>query len=342
MENKKIKNIALLLLSVLPIKVLAHYFIYTSSDKQFRIYQIDHSFAYHIYNIFNEEVWLFIPVILFVLFIGWYFGLYDLKRNSKSSFSQSKVVSELKPSSKEETQNQSFIEKRYYESGELFTEVPLDDGKPNGILKKYDKAGNLICKLTCKNGIEHGEEIQYYPSGEILSICNYINGKVEGDFKIYYQSGFLMEEYEYKNNLKDGKFNKYYDMDGFDVVKKSIKSGYITDKEGNKIKLKTTQEDFDKLYDFKHRDIKGKIHIRGKYNKGELDDRVEVLKENGDVKEFFTYENGKLNGYNIKFGKSGTRCVVIYKDDKPMAENFYDDINSKEISFVEYEEINKN
>ena len=103
MENKKIKNIALLLLSVLPIKVLAHYFIYTSSDKQFRIVQIDHSFAYHIYNIFNEEVWLFIPVILFVLFIGWYFGLFDLKRNSKSSFSGSKVVSKPAPPSKEET-----------------------------------------------------------------------------------------------------------------------------------------------------------------------------------------------------------------------------------------------
>ena len=103
MENKKIKNIALLLLSVLPIKVLAHYFIYTSSDKQFKIVQIDHSFAYHIYNIFNEEVWLFIPVILFVLFIGWYFGLFDLKRNSKSSFSGSKVVSKPAPPSKEET-----------------------------------------------------------------------------------------------------------------------------------------------------------------------------------------------------------------------------------------------
>ena len=118
MENKKIKNIALLLLSVLPLKVLAHYFIYTSSYKeivrplpgmrypgrqQWREVQKDNSFAYHIDNIFNDEVWLFIPVILFVLFIGWYFGLFDLKRNSKSSFSGSKVVSEPAPSKEEKT-----------------------------------------------------------------------------------------------------------------------------------------------------------------------------------------------------------------------------------------------
>ena len=101
MENKKIKNIALLLFSVLPLKVLVHYYIYTST-RNYKAY----SFAYHIDNIFNDEVWLFIPVILFVLFIGWYFGLFDLKRNSKSSFSRSKAVSELDPPSKEEIVNQ--------------------------------------------------------------------------------------------------------------------------------------------------------------------------------------------------------------------------------------------
>ena len=31
MQDKKIKNIALLLLSVLPVKVLVHYFIYTNT-----------------------------------------------------------------------------------------------------------------------------------------------------------------------------------------------------------------------------------------------------------------------------------------------------------------------
>ena len=102
MENKKVKNIALLLLSVLPLKVLAHYFIYTVLN--FLFFDIQHTVSLLEYLI--DEVWLFIPVILFVLFIGWYFGLFDLKRKSKSSFSGSKVVSEPEPPSKEEIVNQ--------------------------------------------------------------------------------------------------------------------------------------------------------------------------------------------------------------------------------------------
>lgn len=89
--NKKKKNIVLMILSVFPLKVLIHYFIYTTiinnglpravngryaiGKKYYSEWEAPLSF--HIDNIFYEEVWLFIPAFVIVLFTGWYFGVFD-------------------------------------------------------------------------------------------------------------------------------------------------------------------------------------------------------------------------------------------------------------------------
>lgn len=116
MQGRKVKNIVLLMVSVLPLKVLIHYFIYTSTytttsgrlidsiTKQPILRVNEHPLSYHIDNIFNEELWLFIPLVLFALFICWYFGLFDLKRKNNTSFSGSKVVSKPESQSKQEYQ----------------------------------------------------------------------------------------------------------------------------------------------------------------------------------------------------------------------------------------------
>ena len=133
MQDKKIKNIALLLASVLPLKVLIHYLIYTDTYNTYTCFKVlrgnekcppayqritgtsDLPLSDHINAIFTDEVWLFIPILLFALFIGWYFGLFDLKRIGKSNFSSSKVIPKPEPHSKQEYQTKGKKE----ENGEV-------------------------------------------------------------------------------------------------------------------------------------------------------------------------------------------------------------------------------
>ena len=95
MRNKKIKNIVLMILSIFPLKVFIHYFIYpTTYQKKIVVgssatnnhYYEDSNFetrsesiGLHFDSIFIEELWLFIPAFIIVLFTGWYFGVFDKK-----------------------------------------------------------------------------------------------------------------------------------------------------------------------------------------------------------------------------------------------------------------------
>ena len=85
MRHKKIKNIVLMILSIFPLKVFIHYFIYPMTWRhQFSStigdYEIKKKIiGVHFDSIFIEEIWLFIPAFIIVLFTGWYFGVFDKK-----------------------------------------------------------------------------------------------------------------------------------------------------------------------------------------------------------------------------------------------------------------------
>ena len=83
--DKKNKNIVLLILSVLPIKVLIHFLIYTSKVQGIVSSKvIYHDLSYHINSIFIEKQWLFVPSIIAILIVAWFFGYFDkiLLKNS--------------------------------------------------------------------------------------------------------------------------------------------------------------------------------------------------------------------------------------------------------------------
>ena len=88
---KRKKNLSLSIILILFSKLLAHFFVYTTilnnggkkpiigrvfrlkrGETQYREYEAP--LSYHIDNIFNEEIWLFIPVTILVIFIAWYFN----------------------------------------------------------------------------------------------------------------------------------------------------------------------------------------------------------------------------------------------------------------------------
>ena len=70
--KKRKKNISISIIIISLLKLLIHYFIYTSLRNGSRTYGED--FAFHLDNLFIEEVWIFIPVTLLYCIIIWFFN----------------------------------------------------------------------------------------------------------------------------------------------------------------------------------------------------------------------------------------------------------------------------
>lgn len=83
-------------------------------------------------------------------------------------------------------------EKYYYPTGELFSEVQVDnDGKNNGTLKKYYITGEIEGKGNYTNGLKDGTFIEYYKNGNTKSLEVYKNGKIQDTTKRYYENGVI-------------------------------------------------------------------------------------------------------------------------------------------------------
>lgn len=70
------------------------------------------------------------------------------------------------------------LEKKYYASGKLATEIPMKDGLINGEVKEY------------------------YENGKIKATAPFVNGSVEGYVKEYNQAGKVIKKTLYKNGEK--------------------------------------------------------------------------------------------------------------------------------------------
>ena len=71
--SKRKRNFTIYILSIPVIKVLIHFFIYTERGSN-RVRSYDKDLAHHIDGMFMYEIWLFIPAIILVSLIVWFFN----------------------------------------------------------------------------------------------------------------------------------------------------------------------------------------------------------------------------------------------------------------------------
>ena len=85
----------------------------------------------------------------------------------------------------------------------------------NGIVKQYYESGSLWREMTIKDGRENGVEREYYENGTLHVIANVKNGKTEGLSQLYNEDGKLHMEL----NWHDGEVEsaKVYDNDGNEI-----------------------------------------------------------------------------------------------------------------------------
>tara|TARA_B100002003_G_C13853808_1_gene418364 strand:+ start:265 stop:666 length:402 start_codon:yes stop_codon:yes gene_type:complete len=88
------------------------------------------------------------------------------------------------------------VEKEYYPSGELKSEVNVINGKLEGLRKVYYENGRLQWEENYKNGKKNGVSREYYNNGEIRFIDTYKND-IKVNRKAYTEEGKLKFNQDY-------------------------------------------------------------------------------------------------------------------------------------------------
>lgn len=161
----------------------------------------------------------------------------------------------------------------------IIREVPLKDGKMNGIVKTYFNDGTIESEKGYRNGVEHGKDRLYdSKTGDCIRDFNFVDGKPEGIQKnriIHSSRGEVSQYWEqsfYANGLREGDFTQIF-----------------TD---------------------------GSARTLGKYKGGKKTGQWLVFNENGDTLSLNTYENGMLNGESISYSKGVREKIYHYRNDK--------------------------
>jgi antitoxin component YwqK of YwqJK toxin-antitoxin module len=132
------------------------------------------------------------------------------------------------------------VERTYYPSGELKSEVFVVNGKRNGEYKLYretgcdynnmssiDSFGKLHIICTYVDGKRNGEYKEYFKKrvalyedekcnsqtdsfGQLYIICTYIDGKLNGEEKIFHRNGQLYRICSYIDGKKNGLEKEYF------------------------------------------------------------------------------------------------------------------------------------
>jgi len=129
--------------------------------------------------------------------------------------------------------NSQDVYQEFHENGQLKFEVPLIDGKKEGLGKTYFDDGELKIEAQYKNDQLNGRLVQYY-YGRTIKEVNYKDGKLDGyaiyyspaklptkegtykdgkmhgKWKIYEDNGCLRFEYTYQNDIKEGPYKVFY------------------------------------------------------------------------------------------------------------------------------------
>lgn len=101
------------------------------------------------------------------------------------------------------------MERKYYESGELLSEIEHRGGVPNGEAKIYFKTGDLKIETHYIDNEIDGKYVQYDEDGKVERICHYSRGQLHG-LEEWYEEGKLMQKGNYIKGVLEGEMIEYY------------------------------------------------------------------------------------------------------------------------------------
>lgn len=85
------------------------------------------------------------------------------------------------------------------------------NGKPEGLHTRWYENGQLESEIQYKNGHYHGSRKQYYSNGKLASEGNFVNGKEDGTNKFWNEEGLLFREGYFNFGKREGQTRGWYE-----------------------------------------------------------------------------------------------------------------------------------
>lgn len=92
------------------------------------------------------------------------------------------------------------LKQELYSDGKVKSEVPLVNGKENGLMISYYENGNIKSQINKKENLKDGYSYFFYPNGVLKSIGHYKNGNSDGSFTWYNKKGDMDYLSKFENN----------------------------------------------------------------------------------------------------------------------------------------------
>ena len=106
---------------------------------------------------------------------------------------------------------------KYWDNGQVLSQIHYLDGKRDGSCRHWYKNGQLMNEGFYKNGKMTGYWMSYYSNGQIQNHGNYkytesgVYSRKDGVWKYYYDNGQIQSESIIKDGVEELKF---YDKEG--------------------------------------------------------------------------------------------------------------------------------
>ncbi len=133
-----------------------------------------------------------------------------------------------------------YLEKQYYENGQLANETKFINSVKNGESVSYYEDGKLLGKLIYKNGNVNGEVIEFHKNGNLMFKENQVDGNLVGIAMYYYDNGEPERELFFRDNKVV--LANYWDSSGMQQIKnengvRKFKDYLHKDENGNEIAI---------------------------------------------------------------------------------------------------------
>ena len=177
-------------------------------------------------------------------------------------------------------------------------EVPIKNGKMEGVVKEWNIDGVLISDTKYSGGLKNGIEKQFYDNGKIKLEINNINGLAEGKCTEWHQNGKLKSEGNYKNGKEDGLHIWWFDNEKKDqqmTYNNGMLEGVFQNWYRNgQLRLEANYHNGKKDGLSKEWYENGKIKLEGSYVQDNLNGSIQSYSKNGQLIGIQLFDNGKL------------------------------------------------
>ncbi len=189
--------------------------------------------------------------------------------------------------------------KKYWDSGNIQSELEYKDNKLNGKAIWYYENGNKEQEVNYINNTLEGAQIRWYQNGNFESKAHYKNGNLEGLATMYDEYGNLLSEENYKNDTLNGSYILRYPSGGI-RISGSYVGGYFSGQ-------------------WLYYNLSGEIIGTGNYTMGSGIQKA--WHPNGELMREITYVNNLKHGTEKWYNAEGVLEKVLYYKEGVLSDN---------------------